>query len=160
MKYRLFDFIQCPDCKGQLELQVFKDTKAPCDSNILNDNNLCPSDCRNPDPKIIKTDKTKSHCKKCYGTEILEGLLICKCRKAYPVVKGVPRFLSDAFEGHPEFTREYYIYIEKYEKNISFEEKKLFKKKFKDTQQTFGYQWKTWGKSERIYGFTDDEAKE
>jgi uncharacterized protein YbaR (Trm112 family) len=113
MKYRLFDFIQCPDCKGQFEIQVFKSTDITYNSDILVDNNSCPANCKNPDISINKTEEAQSHCKKCYETEILEGLLTCQCGKVYPIVRGIPRFLPDAFDQHPEFTSKYYEHIDK-----------------------------------------------
>lgn len=159
MKYRLFDFLQCPHCKGQFEIRVFKDTKVSYTDETLNDNNLCPSDCKNPDTKITKTKEAQTHCKQCYESKIVEGLLTCKCGKAYPIVREVPRFLPDAFDQHPEFTKKYYDNVKQF-LGVNMKEKKHFNKMFKETQGTFGKQWKKWGRSERLYGFTDDEARE
>lgn len=160
MKYRLFDFIQCPHCEHQLEIQIFKTTKDFSKSDLLIDNDLCPSCCKNPDSRLMKTEETIRHCKKCYETEILEGLLTCQCRRAYPVIRGVPRFLPDAFDQNPEFTHTYYDDIRKFNHASHIMEKEYFKRMFKTTQGTFGHQWRTWGHSERIYGYTNSEAKE
>lgn len=159
MKYRLFDFLQCPHCKSQFELQVFKITEDVNKSELLVDNDLCPSVCKNPDSGITKKEQASGHCKKCYETEILEGFLTCKCGKAYPVVRGVPRFLPDAFDQHPGFTSKYYENIKKY-LGTNVREKEHFEKMFKKVQGMFGKQWEIWGKSQRIYGFTEDEARE
>lgn len=161
MKYRLFDFLLCPYCRGQLDIQVFTATDIVYENNdMLIDNDSCPSNCKNPAAEINKTDDATGHCKRCYEHEILDGLLTCQCGKAYPVVGGVPRFLPDAFDHHPEFTQKYYDDVIKYAGSVNIKEKEHFIKNFKETQSTFGQQWKTWGRSERIYGFTDEEAKE
>ena len=161
MKYRLLDYLQCPYCKGQLALQVFNSSNISySDTEKLSDNNICPSGCKNPASEISRNDEAANHCKKCYETEIEAGLLTCGCGKAYPIVKGVPRFLPDAFDQHPDFTEKYYDDIKDHVNAVSGKEKKHFRKMFKETQATFGNQWKTWGKSDRIYGFTDKENKE
>lgn len=160
MKYRLLDFLRCPHCKGTLELHVFSEKKVTYkESKGLNDDNLCPADCNNPDPSIIKTEGASGHCKACYESDIEEGLLACGCGKTYPVVKSVPRFLPDAFDQHPEFTKKYYETINKYDKAVSAAEKEHFNKMFKETQGMFATQWKKWGRSERLFGFTDEEAR-
>jgi SAM-dependent methyltransferase len=161
MKYRLFDFIQCPHCKNPYDVQVLNVTDVKYDKNEgLSDNDTCPSHCKNPDPGIKKTDDVTGHCRKCYESEITEGLLTCSCGKAYPIVRGVPRFLPDAFDQHSGFTEKYYDDIKNHADAISIKDKEHFRKMFKETQATFGNQWKSWGKSDRIYGFTDDENKE
>lgn len=160
MKYRLLDFMQCFNCKRDFALQVFQSSQKSYNVNTLIDNNLCPSDCKNPDPQIIKNSETETHCKRCYETEINEGLLTCKCGKVYPIIRDIPRFLPSAFNEYPEFTHKYYSYLKEYGIDSNSAEKKHFDTSFKKTQKTFGRQWKTWGKSERIYGFTDDEARE
>jgi SAM-dependent methyltransferase len=161
MKYRLFDFIQCPHCKKAFDLQVFKNENKKYDKiDGLSDINSCPSHCKNPDPAIMKKEDIQGHCKKCYESEITEGLLSCSCGKVYPIVRGVPRFLPDAFDQHPDFTEKYFSDIKKHVNAVSDKDKEYFRKMFKDTQATFGLQWKTWGKSDRIYGLTDDENRE
>ena len=138
---------------------VFKTTDDIIENELLTNNDLCPLDCKNPDPRLTKTDEATTHCNKCYETEIVEGLLTCNCGKAYPVVRGVPRFVPDAFEQHPEFTRKFYDSIKKY-KISNVTEKEHFEKKFKEVQEMFGKQWEIWGKTERIYGFTEEQARE
>lgn len=159
MKYKLFDFIQCPYCKSEFAIKIFQTAEDFSKSNSLTDNDLCPSNCKNPDPRLRKTDGNTTHCKKCYETEILEALLTCNCGKVYPIVRGIPRFLPDAFDQHIEFTKKYYDEISKHETTVSNKDKEHFIRMFKKTQGTFGRQWKTWGRSERIYGYTDEEAK-
>jgi uncharacterized protein YbaR (Trm112 family)/SAM-dependent methyltransferase len=161
MKYRLLDFLQCPHCKDQVYLHVFKENKVSYkDTDKLSNENMCPAGCNNPDPKIKKTPETENHCKACYESEIIEGLLTCKCGKVFPVVRSVPRFLPDAFDQHPEFTKKYFNTINKYDKAVSATEKEHFKKMFKETQGMFATQWKKWGRSERLFGFTDAEARD
>jgi SAM-dependent methyltransferase/uncharacterized protein YbaR (Trm112 family) len=159
MKYRLLDFLQCLQCKSPFMHHVFKTTDDIIENELLTNNDLCPLDCKNPDPRLTKTDEATTHCNKCYETEIVEGLLTCNCGKAYPVVRGVPRFVPDAFEQHPEFTRKFYDSIKKY-KISNVTEKEHFEKKFKEVQEMFGKQWEIWGKTERIYGFTEEQARE
>lgn len=36
-------------------------------------------------------------------TEVDEGLLRCGCGRIFPIVRGIPRVIADAFAGHPEF---------------------------------------------------------
>ena len=51
MKYRLLDFLQCPHCKDNLELHVFKKDKVSYDNTEdLKGDKACPSGCKNPDP--------------------------------------------------------------------------------------------------------------
>lgn len=159
MKYRLLDFLRCPQCKDQFELDVFKTTEDTNESELLVDNDICPSDCRNPDARLTKSAEAAAHSKKCYETEIVEGLLTCRCGSAFPVVRGVPRCVPDAFEQHPGFTQEHYDKIKEHVgKNVR--EREHFARMFKETQGMFGKQWEIWGKTERIYGFTEEQARE
>lgn len=160
MKYRLLDFLQCPHCDGKLEIHTFHSTDIKYEDSTLSDDNVCPSHCNNSDKKIIKKEDALGHCRKCYEHEIQEGILSCECGKAFPVIRGIPRFLPDSFDQHPEFTQKYYDEIKPYDSGMDCKDKEHFIRMFKGTQGTFGGQWKTWGRSERIYGFTDDEAKE
>lgn len=160
MKYRLLDFLRCPHCKEQLEVLAFNIDEVKYKNSSLSDNNICPLHCKNPDKNISRTQEAQGHCQRCYEHEIMDGLLTCKCGKAYPIVRGIPRFLPDSFDQHPEFTKKYYDKISKYDLAVSNKDKEYFIRMFKKTQGTFGRQWKAWGRSERIYGFTDEEAKE
>ena len=40
-------------------------------------------------------------------TDVDEGLLRCGCGRVFPIVRGIPRVLPDAFALHPEFTIRY-----------------------------------------------------
>jgi len=161
MKYTLLDFLRCPHCRKELEVHVFEEKRVSYDkTEILDDDNECPADCKNPDSEIQKTRGSGHHCKRCYENEIHEGLLICECGKVYPVVRAIPRFLPDAFDQNPEFTGKYYDVIKKYSQAINETEKEHFNKLFKETQGMFATQWKRWGRSERLFGFTDAEARE
>ncbi len=159
MKYRLFDLLQCPSCKGELDFHLFRKTEVKNESELLIDNDICPANCNNPDSELTKAEDAVSHCKKCYETEIVDGLITCKCGKAYPVVRGVPRFVPDAFDQHPGFTQEYYENIKAY-LGTNAREKEHFEKMFKEVQGMFGKQWEIWGKNDRIYGFTEEQARE
>ena len=56
MKYRLLDFLQCPHCKDNLELHVFKKDKVSYDNTEdLREDKACPSGCKNPDPNKKNT---------------------------------------------------------------------------------------------------------
>lgn len=138
MKYTLLDLLQCPHCESSLEIHTFTSDVIKYEDNTLRDDNVCPSSCSNPDKEIIKKDDTQGHCRKCYEYEIDEGLLSCGCGKAYPVIRGIPRFLPDSFDQHSEFTQKYYNEIKKYEKDMDSKDKEYFRKMFKKTQGTFG----------------------
>jgi uncharacterized protein YbaR (Trm112 family)/SAM-dependent methyltransferase len=160
MKYRLLDLLCCPECKSSLSLQVFENVTLNYDKYKFIESDLCPSRCQNTNTFIKKSENAHEHCRRCYESEIVEGLLTCNCGKAYPIVNDIPRFLPDSFDQHPQFTQTYYDEIKKYTDTVSSREKEEFSVMFKETQATFGRQWKTWGRSDRIYGFTDDENKE
>jgi len=108
MKYRLLDILRCPYCKEQLEIHTFNFNEVKYENSDLLNNDMCPLICKNPNKKITRTQEAQSHCQRCYNDKIMDGLLSCNCGKAYPIVRGIPRFLPDSFDQHPEFTKKYY----------------------------------------------------
>ena len=119
MKYRMLDLLQC--ICGRRDLVVkdavqgsvpFLDTfgevrcKNACAFRQAGVGNLTPRDCQ-----------------ECYGQEISEGTICCKCGRQWPITGGIPRFLPD---------------------NLASDLKK--------TQDTFSYEWKMFRFGERNWG--------
>ncbi len=89
--------------------------------------------------------------------ETKEGLFSCGCGKSYPVVNYVPRMLANALFFHPEFA-------ERHKERLgnampSKEEMKKYERLYRQTKERFEFQWKTWGREEKIYGRTREEER-
>lgn len=90
-------------------------------------------------------------------SEIREGILRCNCGSLYPIVNYIPRMLKNALSFHPDF-------ISTHERRlgsvaISKEDMERYERLYRQTKERFEFQWKTWGKEEKIYGRTKEEEK-
>jgi len=92
--------------------------------------------------------------------DIIEGLLIGeKDQKVYPIINGVPRLIPSAFIDNMWFYKKYRTELRRH--NIKFNKYEInrFIKRNKQVKARFEFQWKIWGRSEKIYGMTQDEYK-
>ena len=71
------------------------------------------------------------------GADIEEGLLVCACGMAYPIVRGIPRMLPEAFQFFPE-------YVATYKKQIPSESQP--EKLSREYQRTIKHYSKWWTK--------------
>ncbi|MBI2118687.1 MAG: methyltransferase domain-containing protein [Elusimicrobia bacterium] len=68
--------------------------------------------------------------------EIIEGILRCQnCKKSFPIIEGIPRFVPNASSIFPEFFKKYPQLL----KEIG--EEKDFEKVHGETQRKFGMEW-------------------
>ncbi len=111
MKRRLLDLIACPNCRGRLRLEAFKEEPTP---GWRSDAVACATFCAWRDRAVDSV--RPADCAQCYATDVVEGLLDCgRCHARFPIINGVPRLLrptllvgmrsryADFFARHPEF---------------------------------------------------------
>ena len=140
MKYRLLDFLVCPDCGEELNLNVFKEERLEYSSPtaVKSCKHLCAlRGCRERE----KIDAV--NCNDCCQLEIKEGLLECKHDHFYPIIDYIPRMLPDAFYGLDNFLDEYkyLLPVEKIKKRMEGMESKKFTRIQRNTRKSFGYEW-------------------
>jgi SAM-dependent methyltransferase len=136
MKYRLLDFLVCPDCGGALKSTVFKEMQVALEGSVPAAR--CRHSCGLED-----SGKEKSDCASCYSYEIESGMLVCSLGHIFPIVDYIPRMLPDAFCGLENFINEFEdrLPFDKIRKVIEGKEIKTFASIQKNTQESFGYQW-------------------
>jgi ubiquinone/menaquinone biosynthesis C-methylase UbiE/uncharacterized protein YbaR (Trm112 family) len=92
--------------------------------------------------------------------EIIEGILVSKkTKKIYPIVNGIPRLLPTSLIDNIEFCERYKDKLKEYDICFTEKEIKAFKRNNEQVKSRFEFQWKIWGKSDKIYGMTKDEYK-
>lgn len=74
--------------------------------------------------------------------EVIEGLLVCECKKTFPVIRGVPRLLlpplsQDLLQLYPEFFIQHPDVASQKTTNLKGNETQ----NIKDTMNRFGYEW-------------------
>jgi len=140
MKYRLLDFLVCPDCGEELNLNVFKEERIEYSLPIVvkSCNHLCALK-----DYLRKGESEGIDCKECCRFEIKEGVLQCKRDHIFPIVNYIPRMLPDAFCGLDNYLEEYkqLLPIDKIEKRIEGKETRKFIRIQKSTRESFGYEW-------------------
>lgn len=163
MKYRLLDFLVCPDCGEKLNLKVFKEDQVGYSSPMVVKacNHYCAlKGCLNKE-KIDEID-----CRNCCCIEIKEGMLECKHDHIFPIVNYIPRMLPDAFCGLDSYLEEYkqLLPIDKIEKRIEGKETRKFAGIQRSTSRSFGYEWLRYdvdlGKENREIFFSDSQINE
>lgn len=142
MKFRLFDLLICPECKGEnLRLKIF--SKRTIDHKIDSNKVYCKYHCEfyNRDVNDVE------NCEECFSWEIEEGKIECKdCNTEYPIIKGVPRMLpkylwDNLVKFHKEFFKRY---KDKFGGYFTLLEPNNFEmKKTKETLESYSYQWQT-----------------
>lgn len=127
MKQRLLDFLQCPECSGDLDLDVFLRKDVHPGLELFKDSQ----------PPTAPTPLQP-------GEEIWEGKLTCRgCAREFPVIAGVPRLLPSALlaaslsEFHGDFIARYRDRFRELPDAAGAERKRV------ETMNAFGYQWTT-----------------
>lgn len=140
MKYRLLDFLVCPDCGEELNLNVFKEERVEC--SLPKVVKKCTHYCALKD-SLEKGKSEGIDCKDCCCIEIKEGVLECKEDHIFPIADYIPRMLPDAFCKLDDFLRKYNddLPVEKIKKKIEGIETRKFTRIQKNTKESFGYEW-------------------
>lgn len=130
MKYRLLDFLVCPDCHNDFELTIRKITVFSCEIDPLKPERMfCVNFCAFASEKVMDL-KAMPNCRACFQKEISEGELKCeKCNKSYSIINGIPRILP----------------AENQDDGSS------------QVRNRFEFQWELWGKEEKIFGRAQGE---
>jgi SAM-dependent methyltransferase/uncharacterized protein YbaR (Trm112 family) len=136
MKHRALDFLACPACRSGLSLEAFSSESR---EHIVNKKIFCRHHC-----SFYRKSPKNVDCSTCFKTEVLEGLLTCKkCGRQYPIIRGIPRILPDAFM--KDLARKNSAFFQKYSGMMAgFQtlDAKSSEEDFKRrTARSFGFQW-------------------
>jgi SAM-dependent methyltransferase len=159
MKYRLLDFLACPDCGGKLEATVFREKQIACDVN--GHVTQCRHSCW-----LKESGKEMSDCASCCSLEIETGVLVCTQDHIYPIIGNIPRMLPDAFYGLDSFIDEFKdrLPVREIQTAIGRKETRSFARIQKNTQESFGYQWLRYDfndeREDREIFFSDSQLSE
>jgi SAM-dependent methyltransferase/uncharacterized protein YbaR (Trm112 family) len=136
MKYRLLDFLICPDCGGVLKATVFNEKQL--DQKRSMPDVTCSHYCPWQD-----SGREKGDCSNCYSHEIESGILLCSQKHAFPIVEYIPRMLPDAFSGLDGFVNHYRDRLppEGIMRGGNGKDTSECASIQKNTQASFGYQW-------------------
>lgn len=104
MKRRLMDILRCPLCGERLNLKIVIEENEEVTRHVKEP--ICMTFCAMHN--IISENGIKNSdyldCHGCYGRDIREGFLFCpSCNVLYPIIKGVPRLIRNAYEEYIEF---------------------------------------------------------
>ena len=137
MKYRILDFLICPECGEDFKLKVFKEEQVA--THVPVTAKPCKHSC------IFKefVQQEKADCNLCYQIEIKEGILECPQSHIFPIVDYIPRMLPDAFLTFKNSMDEYthLLPMAEIEKKIKGKDIRNFLKVQKNTRESFGYEW-------------------
>jgi uncharacterized protein YbaR (Trm112 family)/SAM-dependent methyltransferase len=146
MKYRLLELLCCPDCNSSFELDVYLRKMNPAHPTSFTCVR-CVQWCAKNNCSV--SEVTARECMDCYQDEISDGKLNCPaCNKAYPVIKGIPRILSQTLLAqslrtyHPDFLKHYGQQFPTFSESMSSEDERIIQ-----TLHTFSYQWTTFLKN-------------
>ncbi|MCE5336686.1 MAG: methyltransferase domain-containing protein [Desulfobacteraceae bacterium] len=146
MKYSVLDAIACPECGGQLQVEVFEEINISGSRDAMAAG-PCTEYCGRNGIRPQQAPDVEANCEACRSHEILSGVLKCACGMWYPVIRGVPRLLPKELESSSMF---YYPgFFEKYEgvlpalqrEQKAEVEKGLEVKGKEDTIYRFTYEW-------------------
>lgn len=163
MKYKLLDYLICPDCGGALEIRVFQEERV--DQFIDEGVKACHHGCALKQ-KVRAKQNDDMDCQECFRFEIKEGVLVCEHEHTFPIVDCIPRMLPDAFVGLNGFVNKYkhLLPIKQIEKRITSGEVNEMMRIQKNTKLSFGYQWLRYnvdlGEEDRAVFFSDSQFSE
>jgi SAM-dependent methyltransferase/uncharacterized protein YbaR (Trm112 family) len=138
MKYRLLDYLVCPECGGELSISIFKESRV--ETAVPHEIKRCSRRCAFRDYKNDPLDSA-ADCARCITYEIEAGILSCSCPAVYPVADGIPRMLPDALDELDSFSKTYKDVLvsagalaasHRSDHSLRMQEK---------TKSSFGYQW-------------------
>jgi len=141
MKYRMLNYLVCPDCGNELKLSVFKESRVP--ATFTTEVKMCNQCCAFRGPKNDVSDNA-ADCALCITHEIEAGILSCSCNNVFAVADGIARMLPDAFRELDGFSETYKDFLDQEKSGngsnsaSSFEHSLVLQKK---TKASFGYQW-------------------
>ncbi len=96
----------CPACGSSFQMTVFTASDNGEDVGFATPG--CSRRCAYLGIILPADEKSEIDCGRCYTINVDDGLLECGgCDRSYPIVRGVPRLLPDAFEEHPEYLSRY-----------------------------------------------------
>lgn len=141
MKYRLLEILCCPECGKDLKLDVFKSEPRQAVDLPSFPSVRCRQWCARTatPPDRVKVE----HCISCYATEIVEGVLECRCGNVYPIIGGIPRILPKKLlletlaNYHKSFLRQHSERLRIHGASEVHSKEKI------DTLHAFSYQWTT-----------------
>ena len=96
MKYRIVDLLKCQCGNGDIELKDPICKTVPFDDSFAEVR--CKRNCSFMKSSIKEGVVAPDNCMQCYGQEVMEGAISCRCGRTYPIIGGIPRFLEDTLE--------------------------------------------------------------
>jgi SAM-dependent methyltransferase len=138
MKYRLLDYLVCPECGGELSISIFKESRV--ETAVLHEIKRCSRHCTFRDHKNRPSD-SDDECACCMTYEIEAGILSCSCRTVYPVDEGIPRMLPDALDELDSFSETYRNNLISTGALAASQKSEPSLRMQKKTKASFGYQW-------------------
>ena len=110
--------------------------------------------------KLLLVPFVEAHNKYRNEKEVIEGVLVSKkTGNVFPIWNGIPRMLPDSIQSNMAFYEKYRPELSKYDIRFDSAEIRRFRRLNRQVKRTFEFAWKIWGKSERIYGMSQDEYK-
>ncbi|MBP1723284.1 MAG: Phthiotriol/phenolphthiotriol dimycocerosates methyltransferase, partial [Deltaproteobacteria bacterium] len=140
MKRRLFDLLACPICGDSFSLRVLKEEDAP---------SFQPSSIPCQDRCLWKEERgfsgiTVEDCARCYGKEILEGIVICPDGHEFAVSGGILRTLGKREKREPGGGEEFFHSL----------------KRHGGVKATFDREWRMVDAGQEIYGHSPEAEEE
>jgi ubiquinone/menaquinone biosynthesis C-methylase UbiE/uncharacterized protein YbaR (Trm112 family) len=131
MKYRLLDWLSCPNTGEPLKLHVFQETEPPGSASL---------------PEA-------------YRKEIVSGVLTTESGRVYPIVDAVPRFTDDPLSSHTEFTQKYAPQLNAIQ--AAKDQMKREEDAYDDIRRSFSDEWSLFDyESDNTWGWNLDQRKE
>jgi SAM-dependent methyltransferase/uncharacterized protein YbaR (Trm112 family) len=140
LKRRLFDLLACPICGDSFSLRVLKEEDAP---------SFQPSSIPCQDRCLWKEERgfsgiTVEDCARCYGKEILEGIVICPDGHEFAVSGGILRTLGKREKREPGGGEEFFHSL----------------KRHGGVKATFDREWRMVDAGQEIYGHSPEAEEE